>query len=322
MKFFDRRHSAGVAFAIAFAVCALCALGGVAASLEYSYRIEAPQKVVEKKPGSLNDGNAKTFAYWKGPKGVVMCELPSASYVKETVVTLRKSTKWYLMNEVEVAVDADGSGEFAKPVAVPVNIPKYDGKSPTIDASCTNMTVRLPVEANAVRVKVVVKTRAWGAISEIVLDDGKAGAVPAAKKTENAKPSVPLRKKAAPSAAKETDSAAARAALPGNLAKVDGKFFEMLVTPLGGRALSLRSKFLDAELTNVKADAGTFSEFDWSRRGNKWFYLKKPFDLKQFQGNGFCGIEARCNAQGGGTDFLVIDKKYTFFDDSTALKVD
>ena len=296
------------------------ALGGVASPLAYSYRIEAPQKVVEKKPGSLNDGNAKTFAYWKGPKGVVMCELPSASYVKEVAVTLRKSTKWYLMNEVEVAVDADGSGEFAKPVAVPVNIPMCDGKSPTIDASCTNMTVLLPVEANAVRVKVVVKTQAWGAISEIVLDDGKAGAVLAAKNAENAKSLKPSsRKNAAP---EKSDLAAARAVLPGNLAKVDGKFFEMLVTPLGGRALSLRSKFLDAELTNVKADAGTFNEFDWSRRGNKWFYLKKPFDLKPFQGDGFCGIEARCNAQGGGTDFLVIDKKYTFFDDSTSFRVD
>ena len=171
------------------------ALGGVASPLAYSYRIEAPQKVVEKKPGSLNDGNAKTFAYWKGPKGVVMCELPSASYVKEVAVTLRKSTKWYLMNEVEVAVDADGSGEFAKPVAVPVNIPMCDGKSPTIDASCTNMTVRLPVEANAVRVKVVVKTQAWGAISEIVLDDGKAGAVLAAKNAENAKSLKPSSRK-------------------------------------------------------------------------------------------------------------------------------
>ena len=310
-------HNAGVAFA----VCALCALGGVAAPLEYSYRIEAPQKVVEKKPGALNDGDVKTIAYWKGARGVFVCELPTASYVKEVAVTLKKSTKWYLMNEVEVAVDADGSGEFAKPVSAPVYIPNYDGE-PSVDASCTNLFVRLPVESKAVKVKVVVKTRAWGAVSEIVLDDGKAVAVPAAKNAENAKPASPLRKESAPPAAKGTDLAAARAALPTNLTKVDGKFFEMLVTPLGGRVLSLRSKFLDAELTNVKADAGTFSEFDWSRRGNKMFYLKKPFDLKPFKGDGFCGLRAKGNAQGGGTDFLVIDKKYTFFDDSTAFTVD
>ena len=269
----------------------------------------------------MNDGDAKTLAYWKGARGVIVCELPKATYVKEVAVTLRKITKWYLMNEVEVAVDVDGSGEFAKPVAAPVYIPNYDGE-PVIDASCTNLLVRLPVETKAVKVKVVVKTRAWGAVSEIVLDDGKAVAVPAAKNAENAKPASPLRKEAAPPAAKETDIAAAWAALPENLTKVDGKFFEMLVTPLGGRVLSLRSKFLDAELTNVKADAGTFSEFDWSRRGNKWFYRQKPFDLKPFKGDGFCGLQARGNAQGGGTDFLVIDKKYTLYDDATAFRVD
>ena len=144
-----------------------------AAPLEYSYRITSPQKVVEKCQGSLNDGDAKTIAYWKGAQGVVVCELPSAAYVKEVAVTLKKSTKWYLMNEVEVAVDPDGSGEFMKPRAVPVPIEMCKGDSPTIDSSCTNMTFTIPVGEKAVKVKVVVKTRAWGAISEIVLDDGK-----------------------------------------------------------------------------------------------------------------------------------------------------
>ena len=290
---------------------AMCALACGAAPVKYTYSILAPQKVTETKNGALNDGNLKTMAYWKGPQGVVVCELPAATEIAEVAVTVKKTTNWYLMNEVEVAVDGDGSGEYDRPRSVPVNISRYNGKPPVIDASCTNMTYRIPLGAKAVKVKVVVKTRAWGALSEIVLDDGKAGAVLAAKNTENAKPPSPLRKEAAPPAAKETDIAAARAALPGNLTKVENGQFEMLVSPLGGRVLSLRSKFLDAELTNVKPDAGTFSEFDWSRRGNKWFYLKKPFTLKPFSGDGFCGLEARGNAQGGGTDFLVIDKKYT-----------
>ena len=285
-----------------------------AAPLKYSYRITSPQKVVETKPGALNDGNAKTVAYWKGARGVVVCELPAATEVAEVAVTVKKTTNWYLMTEVEVAVDGDGSGEYDRPKSVPVNISGYNGKPPVIDASCTNMTYRIPLGAKAVKVKVVVKTRAWGAISEIVLDDGKS----ASPKPASPKPA------AKPAAAKTGGDAlaAAMAALPDNLTAVENKYFKMLVTPLGGRALSLRSKFLDAELTCVKADAGTFTEFDWSRRGNQWFYLKKAFNLKSFKGDGLCGVEARGNFQGGGTDFLVVDKKYTMSDDSTALKVD
>ena len=246
-----------------------------AAPLEYSYRITSPQKVVEKCQGSLNDGDAKTIAYWKGPRARVVCELPSAAYVKEVAVTLKKSTKWYLMNEVEVAVDPDGSGEFMKPRSVPVPIEMCKGDSPTIDSSCTNMTFTIPVGEKAVKVKVVVKTRAWGAISEIVLDDGKMVPKPAGRVV----PDAPKAAKsgsghAAPPASKAVKSstlAADMAALPGNLTTVESKYFKMLVTPLGGRALSLRSKFLDAELTNVKADAGTFTECDWSRSANRWF---------------------------------------------------
>ena len=304
---------------MAAAICAAGAFATSAAPLEYAYRIVSPQKVTEKKPGSLNDGNAKTFAYWKGAKGVIECELPSASYVKDVAVTLRKSTNWYLMNEVEVAIDPDGAGDFVRPKSVPVPIAPYKGKSPTVDASCTNMVMRIPVGEKAVRVKVSVKSHAWGAVSEIEIDDGRASGNP---KTEKAK-TVPARKKsAAATSGKMTSADTERAALPDNLTKVENKQFRMLVTPVGGRALSLYSKFLDAELTCVKADAGTFTEFDWSRRANKWFYLKKPFQLKPFGGDGFCGIETHCNAQGGGADFLVIDKKFTLRDDSTAIRVD
>ena len=274
---------------------AMCSLTCGAAPVGYTYRILAPQKVTETKSGAINDGNLKTSAYWKGPQGVVVCELPAATEIAEVVVTVKKTTNWYLMHEVEVAVDGDGSGEYDRPKSVPVNISGYNGKPPVIDASCTNMTYRIPLGSKAVKVKVVVKTRAWGAISEIVLDDGKGDGKGNLNLNLNPNPKLNLN-------SQSSDIAAARAALPGNLTKVANKQFEMLVTPLGGRVLSLRSKFLDAELTNVKADAGTFSEFDWSRRGNKWFYLKKPFVLKPFSGDGFCGLEARGNAQGGGTD--------------------
>ena len=105
---------------------------------------------------------------------MVVCELPAATEIAEVAVTVKKTTNWYLMTEVEVAVDGDGSGEYDKPKSVPIPVSGYNGKPPVIDASCTNLTLRVPVAAKAVKVKVVVKTRAWGAISEIVLDDGKA----------------------------------------------------------------------------------------------------------------------------------------------------
>ncbi|MBR4171720.1 MAG: beta-galactosidase [Kiritimatiellae bacterium] len=286
----------------------------VAAPLEYTYSIEAPQKVVTK-PGILHDGSTKDFAYWKSEEGVVVCELPATAEIAEVVVTLRKVTNWYLMHEVEVALDRDGSGEFTKPKSVPVPIPMYDGKSPVVDASCTNLAMRIPVGAKAVKVKVVVKSHACGALSEIVLDDGKP--IPTSARAVTSTP--PVVKSVL---ATKSDIAADRAALPDNLTKVENRYYEMLVSPLGGRVLSLRSKFLDAELTNVKANAGTFTESDWSRGGNKFFYLNKPFTLKPFEGNGICGLEAKGNAQGGGTDFLVIGKKYTLHDDSTALQVD
>ena len=94
-----------------------------AAPLKYSYRITSPQKVVETKPGALNDGDVKACAYWKGARGVVVCELPAATEIAEVAVTVKKTTNWYLMTEVEVAVDGDGSGEYDKPKSVPDGFP-------------------------------------------------------------------------------------------------------------------------------------------------------------------------------------------------------
>ncbi len=183
----------------------------------------------------------------------------------------------------------------------------HKGNGPVVDESCTNITVRVPVGSKAVRVKVVVMSAACGAISEIVLDDGSAVA-----------PSTgPANKSSTGSADK---AAADRSALPDNLTKVENRYFDMLVSPIGGRIMSIQSKFLDAELTNVKG--GSFTEADWSRSANKFFYRGKTFALESFKGEGFRGVEARGNAQGGGTDFLVIGKRYTIRDDSTALEVD
>ena len=298
----------------AFFMGALLPFVTVAAPVEYAYRITSPKKIYEKTKGSLNDGSVKTGAYWKGRSGVVICELPSPTEVASVAVTLSKHTNWFLMKSVDVAVDSDGSGAFSSPRSVPVPVAGFDGKGPVVDESCTNMTVRIPVGERAVRVKVRIRSLAWSAVREIVLDDGKSRKEVAASALRNGKKTVA-------SAVKKKPTAEA-AALPSNLTKVENRFFKMLVSPLGGRVLSLRSKFLDAELTDLHPETGTFSEFDWSRRGNRFFYRNKPFMLKEFKGEGSVGLEARGNVQGGGTDFLVIDKKYTLLDDATAFKVD
>ena len=262
--------------------------------------------MTEQTPGSLHDGNPATGAFFdannRGGLGVLVCELDQKSDLREVCVTLRKATNWYLMKELEVAFD-DGCGEFAHPKTVPVPVEKYNGRGPTVDASCTNMTFRVPVNERAVRVRVTVKTGAHGAITELVLSDGQ---------PEAAAPA------AAPAAAKK-----AKETLPDNLTVLENKYFKLRVTPLGGRVLSLRAKFLDnVEMTDARAKAGTFTEFDWSKRVNNCFYMNKPFQLRTSAKGGARVLEATGNAQGGGTDFLAIHKRYTLRDDATAIGVD
>ena len=162
------------------------------------------------------------------------------------------------------------------------------------------MAYRIPVSGCAARVRVNVKSEACGAIAGISL----------------------FGKGAAPAAAAKPVTSEKSEEEPANLVTVENRNFRLKVTPLGGRAYSLYSKFLDAELTDPRIKAGTFSEFDWSKRPNKWFFLEKPFILKPFDGKDEKGLDASGNFRGGGTDFLVINKRYAISDDSTALRVD
>ena len=289
-----------------------CAHVAFAAPVGYTYRIASPKKFIEKNAGSLNDGSERTGAEWKGRRGSIVCELPQATFVKDVKIVLHKATNWYLMKRIDVAVDTDGSGEFSHPRSVNVPVADFSGNGPVVDSSCTNMTFLVPVETNAVRVKVIVRSLAWSGVREITIDDGKVAA--------SRKSAKPATERVAKRPAKKP--AVAQSALPDNLTKVENAFFRFLVSPMGGRVLSLRSKLLDAELTDLRAETGTFSEFDWSRRGNRFFYRQKPFNLKPFSAAGVTGLEASGHAQGGGTDFLTITKKYTLFDDASAFRVD
>lgn len=305
-------------------VAAVVALGGTigAAPVPFTYRFTAPQKVTEKAKGAVSDGDPATIAYWKGPRAVVECEFTSTTPLKEATVTLRKSTNWYLMKEVEVALD-DGSGEFGDPQTVRVDIAPYGGKAPVIDSSCTNLVCRVPLSGRAVRARVLVKTAAWGAIADIAFDDGQVEAPRREGAVAPGQGAAKDGKKTVSDTASTERRTPKKPVLPDNLTKVENKYFKVLFTPLGGRALSIRAKFLDdVELTDACEKGGTFSEFDWSRRGNFFFYKNKPFTLKPFAADGVCGLDARGNAQGGGTDFLTIDKRYTLMDDATAMKID
>lgn len=281
-------------------------VSAAAKPVDYTYQIVSPKKIQEKEKGSLNDGSLKTGAVWKGRNGAVVCEFPEAAEVAAVTVTLCKHTNWYLMQAVEVAVDPDGSGAFTSPQAVPVPVAPYDGKGPVVDDSCTNLTVRVPVGSRAVRLRVRIKSQAWTGVQEITVEGAAAALRP--QKSKNVE--------------KKARKASDEPKLPSNLTRVENRYFKFLVSPMGGRVLSLRSKFLNAELTDLQAETGTFSEFDWSRRGNKFFYRQKPFTLKPFSGKGCTGLEATGHHQGGGTDFLSITKKYTLFDDAAAFRVD
>ena len=149
-----------------------------AAPVSFTYRFESPQKVMETAAGALSDGDPKTIAHWKGHVGSVVCELPETTELSAVEVTIRKATNWYLMEEVEVSVD-DGTGEFGSPKSVKVDIPRDDGKTPTVDASCTNMTCRLPLTGKTSRVRVRVKSAAHGALAGIRIESAAAPAAAA-----------------------------------------------------------------------------------------------------------------------------------------------
>jgi len=54
----------------------------VAAPLEYTYSIEAPQKVVTK-PGIVNEGSTKEFAYWRILDHLIKMDMPGSSLASE-----------------------------------------------------------------------------------------------------------------------------------------------------------------------------------------------------------------------------------------------
>ena len=268
--------------------------------LPYTYTISRPG--VEKRSGSLCDGNAATGVSWHTKERAttdIVCEFRETADLERVELLLPKHTKWYIVNELRVSVD-DGIGGFGDPFVLPGLVPSPHGQKEIWDASCTNHVFSLSHLGRAVRVKVTVLSDAAASVSEIRFL-GKA-AVPGP--THEGAPAVTFAKKRE------------------NLKRMENANWRLEFIPLGGRAVSVYSKAIDAELTNAAGD-GSFVEEVWDRRTSHDFLIAQPYVMTYGSAPGG-GIVATAtgNAQGGGIDFLKVVKRYSAFDDSTALKVD
>ena len=294
-----------------FAIGAMAMAGSVAAAklpadadlVPFTYTVD--RRGAEKKAGSLNDGDTATGISWHTKfksQTEVVCELKESCNIERMEIYSPKWTKWYLIYELRVAVD-DGFGDFGDPVVLP-GLPRSDLKQKDDrDASCTNHVFTVTNLGKTVRVKLTVISDAVATISEIRLH-GKVSARP----------------KAADASASRSPKAFAKKR--GDFRKLENGMWRMEFNPLGGRAMSLYSKAIGAEITDPES-AGSFVEEVWDRRKSHDFLIKQPYAMAYGDGkNGVLVATAVGNAQGGGIDFLRVTKRYSASEDSTSLRVD
>jgi len=92
--------------------------------------------------------------------------------------------------------------------------------------------------------------------------------------------------------------------------------------PLGGRVRSLYSKVFGFELTTPN-HLGSFREEEWKRRESREFLMKKPFLMEYLPvSDGRIEVRATGQAEGGGINFLKIEKTYRADPDSASFYVD
>lgn len=298
-------HSSVSVLPLAVAVLALCqgqlfAAPSCGDRVGYTYTVSRPG--VEKVPGSLNDGDRATGISWhtkSKAKTDIVCEFNETQDLGRIEILASKWTKWFIISEIHVSLD-DGVGGFGEPFVLPGLPPSPKGQKELRDASCTNHVFSIANPGKAVRVKVTVFSDAAVNIPEIHFF-AKAAA------------SEPVRKSA---------SAKAFAKKRENLKNMENANWRLEFFPLGGRATSVYSKAIDAELTDPTAH-GSFVEEVWDRRKSHDFLIRQPYAMEYDSApGGKIVATAIGNAQGGGIDFLKVIKRYSASDDSTALKVD
>ena len=271
-----------VASALAAVALALCSSAGE--RLDYDYTVS--RRDVEKTPGALKDGDLKTQIVWHTrfkEETDIVCELPQPCDLDRIVLQETRHNKFYITKEIRVALD-DGSGDFGDPIVLP----------PLTGPVWTNFTWTVEKPGRAVRVKLTMVTDAYGALTEVALYGKAAADSPTGKRpplgTEGAK-------------------------------TVENGMWKLAVSPLGGRLAALASKACGFEL--VDPEAGSFTESCWDRKPSFGFLAGKPFALQdERRSDGSVAVSAVGNFQGGGINFLRVEKRYVAAPDSTALRVE
>ncbi|MBQ5795670.1 MAG: hypothetical protein IIW14_06710 [Kiritimatiellae bacterium] len=271
--------------------------------IPYTYTVD--RRDVEKKPGSICDGDTSTGLRWHtkfAAKTDIVCELSEGRAVDKVEIHLPKYTKWYIVKEVRVSVDC-GLGGFADPIVLPGLVPSPKGGA-IRDNTCTNHVFSVMGLGKVVRLKVSLTSDAAAAVNEIRIF-GRPKPRAAAAVRENAPvPRADVEKKIA------------------SLKKLENRNWRLAFNPLGGRVMSLYSKAIGSELTSPVTH-GSFVEEVWDRRKSHEFLIRQPYAMIYETGKGGAfTATAIGNAQGGGIDFLKVVKRYCASDDSTALKVD
>ena len=287
------------AIGVAWLQAPLLAEPSSAGTVPYTYTFD--RRGIEKKAGSLSDGDRSTGLYWHTrwkENTEIICEFRETMELERIEIEAPKHTKWYIIKELRVALD-DGFGDFGDPVTLPGHVPSPRGQKEMRDPTCSNyvFTVRNP--GKAMRLKLTVLSDAYASITEIRMY-GKPSARPSAQPVSG---KVFAKKR-------------------GDFKAIENGSWRLEFNPLGGRAMSLYSKAIGAELTDPEQH-GSFVEEVWDRRKSHDFLIKQPYAMEYGSGaGGAISATAVGNAQGGGIDFLRVTKRYSAADDSTALSVD
>ena len=269
---------------VASVLAAVALVLGAAAGERLDYDYTVSRRGVEKAHGSLKDGDLKTQIGWHTrfkETTDVVCELPQTCDLDLIELHETRHNKFYITKEIRVALD-DGSGDFGDPVVLP----------PLTGPVGTNFVWKVEKPGRAVRVKITTLTDAYGALTEVILS-GK------------------------PVPSKDAGGALPSSATP-SLTAENGRY-RLSFDALGGRATGIYSKTFGFELTDPSF--GVSSESCWDRPQSLDFLAGKPFALHQEKNERGLVVSAVGNAQGGGINFLRVEKRYVASDDSTALGV-
>ncbi len=101
---------------------------------------------------------------------------------------------------------------------------------------------------------------------------------------------------------------------------VENTFFKAVVNPIGGLLQSIIYKPGNFQLTDEARGSG--SENCWNINESRFFLQKKPYTLTTEKSGGKTSVSASANEQGGGINFLRVNKSYNFYDNEARIGID